>query len=416
MKRIAVGIVALLAAAAGASALAQTFPAKPVRIVVAFPPGGGTDIVARLLAPKLTEAWAQQVIVDNRAGASGVIGTEFAARSAPDGHTLFMGTLGNLAVNPHLIAKMRVDPLRDFAPVTQVVAVHFVMVAHPSLPARNVNELIALARSRPGEINYSSSGPGGAPHLAGELFKSMAKVNLVHVPYKGSSPSFQDLLGGQVSLTCDSLVQALPYIRDKRLVALAVLGAARSPLLPEVPTVAESLPGYELTNWFGLVAPAAVPGLIRGRGHVALVDVGSFSMRKGLIAQLAKRGLEPADVTDVILTHSHYDHSLNWILFRQARIIIGARELAWSMSEPWGETPVPELYIRELESWPSLQPVAAEQECMPGLKAYAAPGHTPGHLVFVLEGKERDAIFTGDFTKNRPALFSLNAEATFFPA
>src|SRR5258707_13500063 len=271
MKRMA--IVALLAAATGAGALAQTFPAKPVRIVVAFPPGGCTDIVARLLAPRLGDVWGQQVIVDNRAGASGVIGTEFAARSAPDGHTLFLGTLGNLAVNQHLIAKMPVDPLRDFAPVTQVVAVHFVMVAHPSLPARSVTELIALARSRPGQINYSSSGPGGAPHLAGQLFKSIAKVNLVHVPYKGSAPSFQDLLGGQVSLTCDSLVQALPYIRDKRLVALAVLGAARSPLLPEVPTVAESLPGYELTNWFVLVTPAAVPGAIIARLTADVVKV-----------------------------------------------------------------------------------------------------------------------------------------------
>src|SRR6266851_817725 len=273
MKRISAGIVALLAVSASACALAQTFPAKPVRVVVAFPAGGGTDIVARLLAPKLSDLWAQQVLVDNRAGASGVIGTEFAARSAPDGHTLFLGTLGNLAVNPHLIAKMPVDPLRDFAPVTLVVAVHFVMVAHPSLPARNVNELIALARSRPGKINYSSSGPGGAPHLAGELFKSMAKVNLVHVPYKGSAPSFQDLLGAQVSLTFDSLVQALPYIRDGRLRALAVLGAARTPLLPDVPTVAESLPGYELTNWFGLVAPAAVPRAVIARIHADVVKV-----------------------------------------------------------------------------------------------------------------------------------------------
>src|SRR6266850_700449 len=143
----------------------------------------------------------------------------------------------------------------------------------PALPVRNVDELIALARSRPGEINYSSSGPGGAPHLAGELFKNMAKVSLVHVPYKGSSPSFQDLLGGKVSLTFDSLVQALPYIRDKRLIALAVLGAARSPLLPEVPTVAESLPGYELTNWFGLVAPAAVPRAIIAKVHDDVVKV-----------------------------------------------------------------------------------------------------------------------------------------------
>jgi tripartite-type tricarboxylate transporter receptor subunit TctC len=273
MKTITTWIIALLAASTSAGALAQGFPGKPVRIVVAFPAGGGVDIVARLLSPKLAEAWGQQVIVDNRAGASGVIGTEYAARSVPDGHTLFIGTLGNLAVNQHLIAKMPVDPLRDFAPVTQVVAVHFVLVAHPSLAARNVGELIALARSRPGEINYSSSGPGGAPHLAGELFKSMAKVNLVHVPYKGSAPSFQDLLGGQVSLTFDSLVQSLPYIRGGRLKALAVLGAARSPLLPEVPTVAESLPGYELTNWFGLVAPAAVPRAIVAKIHADVVKV-----------------------------------------------------------------------------------------------------------------------------------------------
>jgi len=153
--------------------------------------------------------------------------------------------------------------------------------------------------------------------------------------------------------------------------------------------------------------------LIRGHGHVALVDVGSFSMRKGLLDRLEKRGLEPADVTHVILTHSHYDHSLNWILFRHARIVIGARELAWSLNEPWGQGPVPELYMRELENWPTLLPVAAEQEAFPGLRAHAAPGHTPGHLVFVLEGKERDAIFTGDAAKNRAELLSRKADATY---
>jgi tripartite-type tricarboxylate transporter receptor subunit TctC len=263
----------VLATAFACGAFAQAFPSKPVRIIVAFPPGGGTDIVARLLVPKLTESWGQQVIVDNRAGASGVIGTEVAAHSPADGSTLFLGTLGNLAVNQHLYPKMTVDPLRDFAPVTQVVAVHFVMVANPALHARNVAELIALAKAQPGKINYSSSGPGGAPHLAGELFKSMAQVNLVHVPYKGSAPSFQDLLGGQVSLTCDSLVQALPYIRDGRLVPLAVLGAKRTPLLPDVPTVAETLPGYELTNWFGLVAPVATPGAFVAKVHADVVKV-----------------------------------------------------------------------------------------------------------------------------------------------
>jgi glyoxylase-like metal-dependent hydrolase (beta-lactamase superfamily II) len=153
--------------------------------------------------------------------------------------------------------------------------------------------------------------------------------------------------------------------------------------------------------------------LVRGEGRVALVDVGSFGMRKGLIAQLAKRGLEPEDVTDVVLTHSHYDHSLNWILFRHARIVIGARELAWSLKEPWGEGPVPELYMRELEDWPTLHPVAAEQEFMPGFRAHAAPGHTPGHLVYVLEGKEHDAVFTGDAAKNRAELLSRKGDMSY---
>src|SRR5258706_10310818 len=245
--------LAFLAAVTGGGALAQAFPAKAVRIVVPFPPGGGLDIVARVAAPKLTESWGQQVIVDNRAGASGMIGTEIAARAAPDGYTLIMGTMGNFAVNPHLFPKMPVDPLRDFAPITLVVAVHFVLVAHPSLPARNVKDLIALAKARPGQITYASSGAGGAPHLAGELFKRMAQVNLIHIPYKGSGPSFQDLLGGQVSLTFDSLVQSLPYIKSGRLRGLAGLRNKSSPLVPEVPTVAgTSGPRYELTNLLGM--------------------------------------------------------------------------------------------------------------------------------------------------------------------
>jgi tripartite-type tricarboxylate transporter receptor subunit TctC len=258
---------ATLAALSGGASLAQptstgsgqAFPAKPVRVVVAFPPGGGVDIVARVVGPKLTESWHQQVIVENRAGASGMIGTEVAARAAPDGYTVFIGTMGNLAVNQHLFPKMPVDPLRDFAPITLVVAVNFVMVSHPSLPVRNVKELIALAKAHPGQINYASSGAGGAPHLAGELFKRMAQVNLTHIPYKGSGLSFQDLLGGHVSLTFDSQVQSLPYIKSEKLRALAVLGKTRSPLLPGVPTVGETVPGYDLTNWFGLVAPAATP-------------------------------------------------------------------------------------------------------------------------------------------------------------
>ena len=211
LKAVAGAVLATMLFAAAA----QNFPVKPVRIVVPFPPGGGVDIIARLVGPKLAAQYGQQVIIENRAGAAGIIGTEFAARAAPDGYTWAIATLGNLAVNKHLYAKMAVDPLKDLAAVTQVVDVHFVMVAHPSLPAKNVRQLIALAKARPGDITFASSGAGGAPHLGGELFNRLAGVKITHVPYKGSGPSFADLLGGHVSLTYDSLLQALPDIRDR---------------------------------------------------------------------------------------------------------------------------------------------------------------------------------------------------------
>lgn len=247
---------------------AQNFPAKPVRIVVPFPPGGGVDIVARVVGPRLAAQYGQQVIVENRAGAAGIIGTEFTTRAAPDGYTWAIATLGNLAANKHLYARMTVDPLKDLAAVTQVVDVHFVMVAHPSLPVRNVKQLIALAKARPGDIVYSSSGAGGAPHLGGELFNRLAGVNIRHVPYKGSGPSFADLLGGHVQLTYDSMLQSLPYIKDKKLVALGLLGPKRVAALPDLPTIAEQgVPGYALTNWFGLVVPAATPKDLVARIH-----------------------------------------------------------------------------------------------------------------------------------------------------
>jgi tripartite-type tricarboxylate transporter receptor subunit TctC len=238
---------------------AQSFPTKPVKIIVAFPPGGGTDIVARLVGARLADAWGQPVVIENRAGASGTIGTEIAARAEPDGHTLFMATMGNMTANQHLYAKMAIDPLRAFSPITKVVDVHFVLMANPSLPANSVRELIELANQRPGEIPYSSSGPGGAPHLAMELFKRQANIDLMHIPYKGSGPSINDLIGGRVMVTMDSLVQSYPHIKSGRLKALAVLSPRRTALLPDVPTVGETLPGYALTNWFGLLAPAATP-------------------------------------------------------------------------------------------------------------------------------------------------------------
>lgn len=267
MRRLQIVVWGVATALLASVAAAQNFPTKPVRIIVPFPPGGGVDIVARIMGPKLAASYGQQVVIENRAGAAGIIGTEVAARAAPDGHTWLLATMGNLTVNKHLYSRMTVDPAREFAPVTQVVAVHFVMVAHPSLPVRNVKELIALAKSRPGEITYSSSGAGGAPHLGGELFNRMAQVKLAHIPYKGSGPSFADLLGGHVSLTFDSMLQALPYIRSGKLKALAVLGPKRAVQLPDVPTVGETLPGYALTNWFGMVVPAATSPQLVARIH-----------------------------------------------------------------------------------------------------------------------------------------------------
>jgi len=266
---------------------ASAFPTKPVKIIVAFPPGGGTDIVARLVGARLTEIWGQPAVVENRAGASGTIGTEAAARAEADGHTLFMATMGNMTANQHLYPKMTVDPLRAFAPVTKVVDVHFVFLANPGLPAGNVKELIELAKKRPGEIPYSSSGPGGAPHLAMELFKRQAGVDLAHIPYKGSGPGMNDLLGGRVMLTMDSLLQSLPHIKAGKLKALAVLGPKRSSLLPEVPTVAESgLPGYALTNWFGLVAPAATPKEALSKIHSDVIRVLKEDEIKRRIAEM----------------------------------------------------------------------------------------------------------------------------------
>jgi tripartite-type tricarboxylate transporter receptor subunit TctC len=255
------------------SALAQPYPNKPVRIIVAFPAGGGTDIVARTISPKLSEALGQQVVIDNRGGASGLVGTELAARAAPDGYTLFMGTLGNLSVNPLLFPKAPFDVARDFAPLTQAVAVTFMLYVHPSLPVKNVKELVALAKSRAGSVNYASSGSGGAPHLAAELFNSLAAVKMVHVPYKGSGPSFVDVLGGQVPLTFDILTQGMQYVKGGRLRSIATLGPARTPVLPEVPTVGETLKGYEVVNWFGMVAPAATPRDIINRLHGEIAKI-----------------------------------------------------------------------------------------------------------------------------------------------
>jgi tripartite-type tricarboxylate transporter receptor subunit TctC len=237
---------------------AQTFPQRPLRIVIGFPPGGGIDTVARLLGPKMSESLGQPVVVDNRPGGAGVLGTELVAKSAPDGHTLFFGTMGNLAVNPVFLPNLPFSMARDLVPVTQVVSTSFLVYVNPAVPAKTVGELIAHAKANPGKLNFCSSGNGGAPHLAGELFNSMAGVSIVHIPYKGSAPCVSDLLGGQVQMTFEAVTIGLPHVQAGKLRALATTAATRLPMV-DLPPVAETLPGYEVDNWYGMVAPAGTP-------------------------------------------------------------------------------------------------------------------------------------------------------------
>jgi tripartite-type tricarboxylate transporter receptor subunit TctC len=258
-----VAAFAVTAVAVPAHAQAPAYPTKPIRLVVPFPPGGATDLLARDVGQKLTEAWGQSVVVDNRPGAGGNIGTELVAKAAPDGYTLEMGTVGTHAINASLYAKLPYDHVKDFVPVILVAGVPNVLVVNPSVPANTVAELIAYAKANPGKLNFASSGAGTSIHLSGELFKVMAGVQMTHIPYKGSAPAVQDLIGGQVQLMFDNLPPSLPQIKAGKLRALAVTSAARAPALPDVPTLAESgLPGFEASSWFGVLAPAGTPPAI----------------------------------------------------------------------------------------------------------------------------------------------------------
>ena len=246
-----------------ADAQSPPYPTRPIRLVVPFPAGGTTDILARSVAQKLTEAWGQPVVVDNRPGAAGNIGAELVAKSPADGYTLLMGTVGTHAINASLYAKMPYDHVKDFVPVILVAGVPNVLVVNPAVPANSVQELIVYAKANPGKLNFASSGSGTSIHLAGELFKVSAGVQMTHIPYKGSSPALQDLIGGQVQLMFDNLPSALPQIKGGKLRALAVTSSTRAAVLPDVPTVAESgLPGFEASSWFGVLAPAGTPPAI----------------------------------------------------------------------------------------------------------------------------------------------------------
>jgi tripartite-type tricarboxylate transporter receptor subunit TctC len=265
---------AVLLATAAAGGLAQSgYPMKPVRVVVPSSAGGGTDIVARIIAPDLSKRLGQQVVIDNRPGAGTMIGIEVAAKSPPDGYTLLMG-LSTLAINPALYQKVPYDPVRDFAPITEAVSSASIIVVHPSLPVKSVKELIAFARSLPGQINYASAGTGTYPHMTMELFLSMANLKMVHIPYKGTGPAMIDMLAGHTAVMAATILTGMPQIRAGRLRPLGITSAARSAVAPEIPTVAESgLPGFESVQWYGMLAPAKTPKEIITRLHLEVTRI-----------------------------------------------------------------------------------------------------------------------------------------------
>jgi tripartite-type tricarboxylate transporter receptor subunit TctC len=293
--RVAVFAVLACLITAPPAALAQSYPSRPIRIVVPFPPGGGTDIGTRIIAQKLQEAWGQPVVVENKPGAAGIVGTEYASKAAPDGYTLMMGNIGTHAINVSLYKKLPYDPIKDFAPISQVAGLPLFLVVHPSVPANSVKELIALAKAKPGQLNFSSSGAGGAPHVAGELFKNMAGVDIVHIPYKGGAPAVVDLLSGQVTMSFATVLESLPHVKAGKLRALAVTSARRSAAMPDIPTMSEAgVPGYESISWLGLYAPAGTSKEIVNKISAEAVRIINLAEVK---EKLLQQGAEPIGTT-----------------------------------------------------------------------------------------------------------------------
>lgn len=288
MNRIVAGLAAILFAAV---ALAQSYPSKPIRLIVPFAAGGGNDSVARLVGKSLSASLGQQVVIDNRPGAGGVLGAELAAKSSPDGYTLFLGGVGSHAINPNLHERLPYDPIKDFAPIVLLASAPLILVVHPSVPANSTLEFTALARSKPGELNYASNGNGSSSHLAAVMFEAMAGVKMVHVPYKGLSPALTDLLSERVQLMFSSVVAILPHIRAGKLRGLAVTGSKRLSSMPELPTLAESgLAGYEASSWYGVLAPAGTPKEVVARLNAEMVKaLDQPEVRSSLLAE----GAEP---------------------------------------------------------------------------------------------------------------------------
>ena len=284
-------LIATTCVAASAPALSQTtYPTKPIRLVVPFVPGGSTDLIARIMGQKLDEALGQQVVVENRAGAGGNIGVEYVAKSASDGYTLIFGHIGTFGFGPSLYQKLPYDPVKDFAPITLFAMVPNMLVVHPALPAKTVKELIALAKARPGQMNYGSSGNGSASHLASEYFKLLSKTDIIAIPYKGTGPLVTDLIAGQTSLTITGVPPLYPFVQSGRLRGIAVGSVKRLALMPDLPTIAEAgVPGYESSTWFGPLAPAKTPREIILRLNTELLKI---LQRPDIKARFAAEGAE----------------------------------------------------------------------------------------------------------------------------
>ena len=274
--------------------VAQDYPERPLRLIVPYAPGGGTDLTSRLLAQRLTDGLRRQVIVDNRAGGAGNIGAEIAARSAPDGYTLLMASI-SFSVNVSMFSRLGYDPVKDFDPVSLVATVPLIVVVHPSVPAKSIQELIALAKARPGKLNYASGGTGTANHIAGELFKYMTGTDIVHVPYKGGGPALADVIAGQVQLLFNTMTSTVAFVGSGKLRALAVTGTQRSPGVPELPTVAEAgVPGFDVGAWFGVVTPTGTPRAVVNKLNAEIVRITRLAAAR---EQFAAQGAEPVGST-----------------------------------------------------------------------------------------------------------------------
>ena len=292
MTKLVFGVMVTMLAAAH-PAIAQNYPDKPVRLVVGFPPGGAGDILARLAAQPMSAALHEQVVVDNRGGAGGLVATEIVAHSAGDGYTLLFTSIPHV-INPFLYKKVDYDPIKDFDAVVQFVAAPLLMATNVNVPAKSVKEFIALAKAKPGQFNYGSGGSGSSSHLAMELFKTMAGVDMTHIPYKGTGPMFAELIGGQISVTIASAVPLIPQVKAGRLRGLAVTGARRSAAMPDLPTIGETVQGYEVINWFGLAAPRGTPKAIIARLNA---EMNQALKTPALRESLGAQGAEPAGGT-----------------------------------------------------------------------------------------------------------------------